>query len=120
MAHVEHAGVYKHGIRVVLDKNIEALWNVDGAAGLDAEIVSDGVLIGFVPHVSGSENFTDEQIVECIATTRYTLEGLHPPAAEGPYRPAQAGGRPSSAAPLTPHPVAGRRRWTDRFRRRGR
>ncbi|WP_405682607.1 hypothetical protein [Streptomyces sp. NBC_00057] len=49
MAHLVEAGVYEFGIRVVLDEGIEALWDVDGASGLDAEIVSDGVLIGFVP-----------------------------------------------------------------------
>ena len=27
-------------VRVVLDTNVEALWDLDGAAGLDAEIVS--------------------------------------------------------------------------------
>ncbi|WP_236648976.1 hypothetical protein [Streptomyces clavuligerus] len=64
MAHVVEAGVYEFGIRVVLDTDIEALWDVDGAAGLDAEIVGDGVLIGFVPHVPGSEEFTEEQLVE--------------------------------------------------------
>ncbi|MFE0423504.1 hypothetical protein [Streptomyces sp. NPDC058953] len=83
MAHVVDAGVYEFGIRVVLDTGIEALWDVDGAAGLDAEIVGDGVLIGFVPHVPGSEEFTDEQLVTAIATTRYALDGLSPPAAPG-------------------------------------
>ncbi|WP_197363239.1 hypothetical protein, partial [Streptomyces clavuligerus] len=80
MAHVVEAGVYEFGIRVVLDTDIEALWDVDGAAGLDAEIVGDGVLIGFVPHVPGSEEFTEEQLVETIAATRYTADGLSPPA----------------------------------------
>ncbi|MFI1825788.1 hypothetical protein ACH41E_04950 [Streptomyces sp. NPDC020412] len=84
MAHVVDAGVYEFGIRVVLDQDVEALWDVDGAAGLDAEIVSDGVLIGFVPHVPGSEGFSDEQLVEAIATTRYDAEGLHPPADAAP------------------------------------
>ncbi|MFF0448883.1 hypothetical protein ACFYT4_21155 [Streptomyces sp. NPDC004609] len=80
MAHVVEAGVYEVGIRVVLDQGIEALWDVDGAAGLDAEIVGEGVLIGFVPHVPGSENFTEQQLVDTIATTIYSAEGLHPPA----------------------------------------
>ncbi|WP_107428650.1 hypothetical protein [Streptomyces kebangsaanensis] len=79
MAHLVETGVYEFGIRVVLDEGIEALWDLDGASGLDAEIVSDGVLIGFVPHVPGSENFTEQQIVDSIATTRYSTEGLHPP-----------------------------------------
>ncbi|MFJ9683272.1 hypothetical protein ACIRP2_35290 [Streptomyces sp. NPDC101194] len=92
MAHLVEAGVYEFGIRVVLDEGIEALWDVDGASGLDAEIVGDGVLIGFVPHVPGSENFTEAQLVESIATTRYSAEGLRPPS----DTPAPAG----EAAPL--------------------
>jgi len=108
MAHLVEAGVYEFGIRVVLDAAIEALWDVDGASGLDAEIVSDGVLIGFVPHVPGSEDFTEEQLVESIATTRYRTEGLRPPAdAPIPASPALSGapaespaaGEPARAAP---------------------
>lgn len=112
MAHLVEAGVYEFGIRVVLDEGIEALWDVDGASGLDAEIVSDGVLIGFVPHVPGSENFTEEQLVESIATTRYSTEGLRPPSgAAAPAAPPTAETAPldeptpSPTAPVTP-PVA--------------
>lgn len=47
MAHVAETGVYQFGIRVVIDNNIEALWDTDGAPGLDAEVLSDGVLVGF-------------------------------------------------------------------------
>ncbi|MEV7237565.1 hypothetical protein AB0N06_27465 [Streptomyces sp. NPDC051020] len=79
MAHVVEAGVYEFGIRVVLDADLEALWDLDGAAGLDAEIVSEGVLVGFIPHVPGSENFTEDQLVNSIATTDYTLGSLSVP-----------------------------------------
>ncbi|MFF2409385.1 hypothetical protein [Streptomyces sp. NPDC058092] len=112
MAHLVEAGVYEFGIRVVLDEGIEALWDVDGASGLDAEIVSDGVLIGFVPHVPGSESFTEEQLVESIATTRYSTEGLRPPSGTpAPAAPPAAetapvaGPGPSPTPPVTP-PVA--------------
>ncbi|MFJ6567091.1 hypothetical protein ACIQNU_06700 [Streptomyces sp. NPDC091292] len=79
MAHVVDAGVYEFGVRVVLDEDLEALWDIDGAAGLDAEVVSEGTLVGFVPHIPGSEDFTDDQMVEAIARTDYSTEGLHPP-----------------------------------------
>ncbi|MEU9619437.1 MULTISPECIES: hypothetical protein [unclassified Streptomyces] len=132
MAHLVEAGVYEFGIRVVLDEGVEALWDIDGASGLDAEIVGDGVLIGFVPHVPGSEGFTEEQLVASIATTRYSAEGLRPPAdtpvsSGSPAPPADApvpdgtpapaaeatapaAGTPAPSAPVTP-PVA-------RFQRR--
>lgn len=87
MAHVVQAGVYEFGIRVVLDEGIEALWDVDGAAGLDAEIVSEGVLIGFVPHVPGSEGFAESQLVDTIASTVYSPEGLLPPTAPSTVSP---------------------------------
>ncbi|MFG2563789.1 hypothetical protein [Streptomyces sp. NPDC048496] len=79
MAHVVEAGVYEFGIRVVLDEDLEALWDLDGAAGLDAEIVSEGVLVGFIPHVPGSENFTEDQLVDSIATTDYAVGNLSVP-----------------------------------------
>ncbi|MGW3952223.1 hypothetical protein ACWEKM_15145 [Streptomyces sp. NPDC004752] len=125
MAHLVEAGVYEFGIRVVLDEGIEALWDMDGASGLDAEIVSDGVLIGFVPHVPGSESFTEQQIVDSIATTRYSAEGLHPPQdtpppPPSPAQPPPAAGPPAAkSAPATP-PVARYQRrahWIHRGRR---
>ncbi|MDF3289724.1 hypothetical protein [Streptomyces silvisoli] len=99
MAHVAEVGVYEFGIRVVLDESIEALWDTDGAAGLDAEVVSDGVLVGFVPHIAGSESFTEQQLVDAIAGANYSVEGLHPPAdAQGPdERPPTA---PSAKPPV--------------------
>ncbi|WP_406379084.1 hypothetical protein [Streptomyces sp. NBC_01618] len=105
MAHLVEAGVYEFGIRVVLDEGIEALWDVDGACGLDAEIVGDGVLIGFVPHVPGSESFTEEQLVESIATTRYSAQGLHPPS-DTPVPPPAAGPAPVEEPGPSPTPPA--------------
>ncbi|MFE2379560.1 hypothetical protein [Streptomyces sp. NPDC059398] len=79
MAHVAGVGVYQFGVRVVIDWNIEAVWDTDGAAGLDAQVLSDGMLVGFVPHISGSEDFTEQQLVDAIAATSYSTEGLRPP-----------------------------------------
>ncbi|MFF7146196.1 hypothetical protein [Streptomyces nodosus] len=118
MAHLVEAGVYEFGIRVVLDEGIEALWDIDGASGLDAEIVSDGVLIGFVPHVPGSENFTEQQIVDSIATTRYSTEGLHPPQ-DTPPPPSPTDPSPTHHPPAAP-PVARYQRRAHWIHRRGR
>ncbi|MEV7503257.1 hypothetical protein [Streptomyces sp. NPDC093018] len=115
MAHLVEAGVYEFGIRVVLDESIEALWDTDGVSGLDAEVVSDGVLIGFVPHVPGSENFTEQQIVDSIAATRYSTEGLRPPRDSAPEPPA-AEPRPEQPAPAAP-PVSRYQRWARRMHR---
>ncbi|MFC8823877.1 hypothetical protein ACFT9I_00765 [Streptomyces sp. NPDC057137] len=122
MAHLVHAGVYEFGIRVVLDDRIEALWDMDGAAGLDAEIVNEGALIGFVPHVPGSEEFTEEQLVNCIATTNYALDTLQRPAdrASGQPAPAQSAAPPPDGPPHATPPALRRQRrghWIRRGRR---
>jgi hypothetical protein len=78
MAHRADEGVYEFGIRVVIPDGSEALWTVRKSVELGAEVLRDGVLIGFVPHIPGSEDFTEEETVEAIATARYSLEGLRP------------------------------------------
>ncbi|MFI6703604.1 hypothetical protein ACIBJC_32445 [Streptomyces sp. NPDC050509] len=119
-AHLAHLGVYQCGVRVVLFDGGEAVWDIDGELGLRAEVVEDGVLVGFVPHVRDSEDFDEERLVEVIATTRYDKEGLRLPAdtgtgtADGPV-----GSRPPGAGPALP----GRRprrapRWPRWLRRR--
>ncbi|MFC8081055.1 hypothetical protein ACFUN8_36610 [Streptomyces sp. NPDC057307] len=122
MAHLVHAGVYEFGIRVVLDDRIEALWDLDGAAGLDAEIVNEGALIGFVPHVPGSEEFTEEQLVNCIATTNYALDTLQRPAdrTTGQPEPGRTPVPPSDGPPHATPPALRRQRrahWIRRGRR---
>jgi hypothetical protein len=120
MAHLVEAGVYEFGVRVVLDEGIEALWDVDGASGLDAEIVSDGVLIGFVPHVPGSEGFTEEQLVDSIATTQYSAEGLRPPSDTPPTAPRTDEAAPNDSAPSPSPPVARYQRRAHWIRRSSR
>lgn len=70
-AHVYSGGVNRHGVRVVLGDGREALWDVDGAAGLEAQVMRDGVLVGFVPTLAGSESWDLEQVVTAIATEDY-------------------------------------------------
>lgn len=72
-AHVKlpHAGITWYGVRVVLPDGREAIWDNDGTAGLEAQVMRNGVLVGFVPVIEGSENFGEERIVEAIATADY-------------------------------------------------
>jgi hypothetical protein len=72
IARVARPGAFRFGIRVPLGDGREVLWDVDGAAGLEAQIMRDGVLVGFVPQIPGSEAFDDRQVVEAIATADYT------------------------------------------------
>jgi len=70
-AHLYRGGVNRHGVRVVIPDGREALWDVDGAAGLEAQIMRDGMLVGFVPKIPGSETWTVEQTVDAIASATY-------------------------------------------------
>jgi hypothetical protein len=65
------AGLSQFGIRVALPDGREALWDTDGTAGLEAQVMADGMLVGFVPLISGSEDFDDWQVVDAIARTDY-------------------------------------------------
>ena len=41
MAHVYSTGVYNFGIRIVIPDGREAIWDADGAAGLEATVLRD-------------------------------------------------------------------------------
>ena len=81
-AHVKlpQAGITQYGIRVVLLDGREAIWDNDGTAGLEAQIMRDGILVGYVASIPESENYGDGQIVEAIATADYDrpVGGSHP------------------------------------------
>ncbi len=70
-ARIEKAGVYEFGVRVRIAGGREAIWDSDGAAGLEAQVMLDGMLVGFVPVIPGSEDYDEPQIVAAIATTDY-------------------------------------------------
>jgi hypothetical protein len=71
VAKVARPASFRFGIRVPLGDGREALWDVDGAAGLEAQVMRDGMLVGFVPHIPGSEDYTEEQTAEAIAAANY-------------------------------------------------
>ena len=70
-AHVERPGVGQFGMRVMLRDGREAIWDTDGTAGLEAQVMRNGVLVGFVPMIEGSEDFDEAQVVDAIARTDY-------------------------------------------------
>ncbi len=70
-ASVVRPGVYRFGVRVQIGDGREALWDVDGAAGLEAQVMRNGNLVGFVPMIPGSADFTTEQQAEAIAAANY-------------------------------------------------
>jgi len=68
MAHVHPTGLQTAAIRVVLPGGREAIWDGDAAAGLEAQVLADGMLVGFVPLIAGSEHFDAAQSAQAIAT----------------------------------------------------
>ena len=70
-AHVERASTYQFGVRVALRDGRNAVWDTDGTLGLEAQVMRNGMLVGFVPQIEGSEHFDEDQTVEAIAHTDY-------------------------------------------------
>ena len=70
-AHLHIAPASRFGVRVDLPDGREAIWDADGAAALDAQIMRDGMLVGLVEDVPGSENFSIEEVVDAIARADY-------------------------------------------------
>lgn len=70
-ARMEKAGVYQFGIYIKVQGGREAIWDTDGTAGLEAQVMRNGMLVGYVPSIVESEYFTEEQVVDAIARTDY-------------------------------------------------
>jgi hypothetical protein len=64
-------GTTEFGVRVTLPGGREAEWDNDGTAGLEAQVMRDGMLVGYVPQIEGSEDFDEPQIIDAIARTDY-------------------------------------------------
>ncbi|MGI9093172.1 MAG: hypothetical protein ACR2FF_06980 [Mycobacteriales bacterium] len=105
-AQMAKAGVYQFGIRIALGDGREAIWDTDGSAGLEAQVMRDGMLVGFVPSIEGSEDFDDAGVIDAIARTGY----------DQPI----ATRRPAAPPPAPPLPRQGGvfRRFLDGFRYR--
>jgi len=86
-AHLLRAGVDQYGVRVTLPGGREAEWDSDGTAGLEAQVMCDGMLVGYVPEIEGSENFDEAQVVDAIARTDYD-QPIARQRAEAPSSPA--------------------------------
>jgi hypothetical protein len=111
-AHVNRrVGVYNVGVRVVIPDGREAIWDNDGAAGLEAMVLRDGILVGFVPQIPDSDDLDADAIVAIIAATDYDA----PAAPSSPSHPT-TGPRSAPMSPASVAPTA--RKWADRLRRK--
>ena len=107
-AHVNRrAGVYNVGVRIVIPDGREAIWDNDGAAGLEAMVLRDGVLVGFVPQIADTDELDAAAIADIIANADYDAKPSTP----------RATARPAAQA-LTAEQQR-RATWRDRLRRKG-
>ena len=104
--HLAKAGVSQYGVRVALPDGRQAEWDTDGTAGLEAQVMRDGMLVGFVPSIPGSEDYDEAQTVDAMVRTDYD----RPVATQRSTAP-----RPSAPLPRTGGVF---RRFLDGFRYR--
>jgi hypothetical protein len=70
-ADLARVGVYQFGVNVRLPDGREATWDSDGTAALEAQVMRNGVLVGFVPVIEGSDRYTEDEIIDAIVRTDY-------------------------------------------------
>ena len=70
-ANLARVGVYQFGVSIMLADGREATWDSDGTAALEAQVMRNGVLVGYVPAIEGSDDYTEEQVVDAILRTDY-------------------------------------------------
>ena len=103
-AHLQKSGVDAYAVQVPVSGGREAIWGSEGTTGLEAEVLLDGDLVGFVPQIPGSDTFDEAQIVDAIARADYDEpEGRERPEAPEP-------------GPSLPHEGGVFRRFIDGFR----
>jgi hypothetical protein len=86
-ADLARVGVHQFGVTISLPDGREATWDSDDTATLEAQVMRDGVLVGYVPEIEGSDTYTEEQIIDTIVRTDYdkpiaTLRDTAPPPTE--------------------------------------
>ena len=70
-AHMAKVSVYQFGVRVTLPDGRQAEWDTDNTAALEAQVLRDGMLVGYVPTIEGSEDFDEQQTIDAILRTDY-------------------------------------------------
>ena len=70
-AHMHNEGIDIYGVRVVIGGGREAIWGTEGTTSLEAEVLMDGDLVGFIPEIPGSADFDDAQVADAIARADY-------------------------------------------------
>ncbi len=87
-AHLRKSGIDAYAVQVPAGGGREAVWGSEGTSGLEAEVLLDGDLVGYVPEIPGSDTFDEDQIVDAIARADYDEPvGRERPEAPAPKAP---------------------------------
>lgn len=70
-AHMKNSGVDAYSVQVLIGDGREAVWGAEGTTGLEAEVLLDGDLVGFIAEIPGSQTFDEAQVVDAIARADY-------------------------------------------------
>jgi hypothetical protein len=70
-AELARVGVYQFGVSIKLPDGRVATWDSDDTASLEAQVMRNGVLVGYVPEIEGSDSYTEDQIFDAIVRTDY-------------------------------------------------
>jgi hypothetical protein len=70
-AHLARVGVYQFGVDIRLSDGRVATWDSDGTAALEAQVMRNGMLVGFVPSIEGSADYSEDEVVDAILHTDY-------------------------------------------------
>ena len=86
-AHLATLSTDSYAVRVRIDHGREAIWGSEGTASLEAEVLQDGDLVGFISEIPGSADFDEAQIVDAIARADYDEPEGHERSAAPPPGP---------------------------------
>ena len=70
-AHLRKSGIDAYSVQVPAGGGREAVWGAEDTSGLEAEVLLDGDLVGFIPEIPGSSDFDDAQVADAIARADY-------------------------------------------------
>ncbi|MGH3186806.1 MAG: hypothetical protein ACRDPY_26420 [Streptosporangiaceae bacterium] len=71
-AHLKKSGIDAYAVQVPAGGGgREAVWGSESTSGLEAEVLLDGDLVGYVPEIPGSDAFDEDQIVDAIVRADY-------------------------------------------------
>src|SRR3954467_7491792 len=70
-ADLARVGVHQFGISIKLPDGREATWDSDDTASLEAQVMRNGMLVGFGPEIPGPDRYSEAPIIDAIVRPDY-------------------------------------------------